>query len=300
MGEPITREAMTGAEPVPGLLQLGELLGELRRDAEEAHQAMKEGKPRGPITGLPQLDKHLGGRLAPGLNVIHGGPGIGKTAFALQLAATCGVPALYVSVEMAPLELLRRIIARHTTTSLDFIRAGSLSPEQIMEKAQSAIAALPSLAILDATETYASTKVLEAAAMWVRGNDQRHVLVIVDSIHSWVDSCPSEADEYTALNSGVAALRVLGRRLDIPVVGIAERNRSSMKGGGVSASAGTRKFEFGAEAMLELDQEEGAARNGAGEVPVKLKIPKNRNGQKGQTVNLLWHDAYQRFREVPQ
>ena len=37
-------------------------------------------------TGFPQLDEILGGGLAPGLVVLGGQPGVGKSTFCLQLA----------------------------------------------------------------------------------------------------------------------------------------------------------------------------------------------------------------------
>ena len=94
------------------------------------------------MRGLPTLDKNLGGRVAPGLSVIYGGPGIGKTAFALQTAATCGFPALYVSCEMSALELLRRIIARVTlyVAGLDPGRI-TVGGRDMMEKAAAAVEA---------------------------------------------------------------------------------------------------------------------------------------------------------------
>src|SRR5829696_3798503 len=87
------------------VMRLGDLIGALRDDAAAAYEAKQSGKPRGPITRIPQLDDVLGGALQPGVHVLHASPGAGKTALALQIAATCGFPALFVTCEMAPLEL---------------------------------------------------------------------------------------------------------------------------------------------------------------------------------------------------
>ena len=79
------------------LYPLSDLLGEWAADAEAAHEAHATGTPRGPVTGFPTLDHELGGYLVPGLHVLAGEPGKGKTALALQIAATCGAPALFVT-----------------------------------------------------------------------------------------------------------------------------------------------------------------------------------------------------------
>ena len=58
------------------------------------------GSPGGPVTGLAPVDIALGGYLAEGLHILHGAPGTGRTALSLQIAATCGAAALFVTAEM--------------------------------------------------------------------------------------------------------------------------------------------------------------------------------------------------------
>src|SRR3954451_12864646 len=81
----------------PRLLRLADLLGELESDATAAHDAYVSGRPRGPITTFKTLDRELGGALAPGIHVLHASPGVGKSALAFQIAATCEYPALFIT-----------------------------------------------------------------------------------------------------------------------------------------------------------------------------------------------------------
>src|SRR5207244_4282128 len=115
---------------VPTLTRLGDLLEEWQEDAEAAYAARQEGKPRGPVTGLKKTDDQLGGAFSPGVHVIHGTPGSGKTALCLQISTSCQCPAILLTCEMAPLELLRRLTARLTGTFLGRLRSGELEPEQ--------------------------------------------------------------------------------------------------------------------------------------------------------------------------
>ncbi len=287
--------AEVAAEPTAQLLRLGDLLGDFRRDADAAHLARTTGQPRGPVSGLAVLDRELGGALAPGLHGIHGNAGAGKTAFALQVAASCGCPALFVSCEMAPLELLRRQTARATRTYLGRLKSGELRGEDAEKLARRAIEAAPLLAFIDATRGPATPKYLLDCARIVRGQ-ARHLLIVVDSLHSWAQGISEGLPEYEALNAGLQDLQRLAAGLACPVVVVSERNRASMAGGGLSAGAGTRKIEYSAETIIELDRKNDAKEDGAGEVEVTLKLAKNRHGVADKPVALKFDGALQSFR----
>jgi replicative DNA helicase len=285
--------------PLPALYSLSALVDDLATDAEERHRAREAGKPFGPVTGFKGLDAALGSALGVGLHVLHGSPGVGKTAFALQVAALCGCPALYVTCEMAPLELLRRHTARVTGTFLGKFKTGELTGEAVRDLARKAAEAAPLLALLDATETPAEfDSILRPASAMQRDSPSGHVLVVIDSLHSWADSLGEGTEEYERLNLALTALRLLSKRLGCAVVVIAERNRAAMKSGGQSAGAGTRKIEYGAESVIELDADADAKPNANGEVPVQLKISKNRNGATGKPIALRFHGALQRYQEA--
>lgn len=293
----------------PRLYALGDLLGAWAQDAEAAHAAHESGTPRGPVTGLGKLDSDLGGCLAPGLHILHGEPGTGKTAFALQVAATCGAPALFVTTEMGPLELLRRITARVTGTYLGRLKSGELTVAASVELAAQAAAACPMLALMDATRDYlapwkvedsAPAGILEAAETWRERHKAASVLVIVDSLHTWADGAPLPlATEYERLNAAIDDLRRLAARLGAPVLAIAERNRANMASAGQSAGAGTRKLEYTADSVLALQRDAGDWQtDAAGEYSVSVKLAKNRNGATGPKVSLRFHGALQAFREA--
>jgi replicative DNA helicase len=304
----VTEIRTTGSQgeiSFPPLLRLGALLDSLIVDADARHEARLNGRPFGPVTGLPQLDEQLTGALAPGLHILHGSPGVGKTAFALQAAAQCGCACLYVTCEMSPLELLRRHTARVTGTYLGRLKTGELSGAQVRSLAIRAAGEAPLLAILDATEVCAPpAHVLTAAEVTRNGasvpGESRppHLLIIIDSLHSWADAfATGEVGEYDRLNEALAALRALSKRLDCPILAIAERNRAGMKAGGQSAGAGSRKIEYGAETVLELQMDDMVAPDANGAVTVELKISKNRNGAAGRPIELRFHGALQRYTE---
>ncbi len=295
-------EAMNATEQIEPpkdclrLSPLAALLADWQTEAEAARAAYESGTPRGPITALPHLDRHLGGFLCPGLHVVHGAPGTGKTALALQIAASCGAPALFVSCEMRPLELMRRVTARVTQTYLGRLKTGEIPAGVSLDLARQAAASAPQLVLADATRGYAPPDAILQAAEATRGKAGA-LLIVMDSVHSWVDGCEIDATEYEKLNAGLMQLRALAHKLDCAVLAIAERNRASMKTGGMSAGAGTRKIEYGAETVLDLSVPEDALENASGEKAVKLRFSKNRNGAAGSSVDLAFHGALQRFTE---
>ncbi len=280
----------------PRLFRLSDLLSEWETDARAAHDARVQGIARGPVTGFSSIDRELGGALCPGLHIVHGQPGAGKTAFTLQTASSCGCPCLYVTCEMSPLELLRRHTARVTRTFLGRLKTGELTPSDSLQLARRACAEVPLLAMCDATRSYASPRWIRDAALATKG-DHPHLLIVVDSLHSWAESAASDAPEYETLNAALVGLRQLAHQLNCPVLAVAERNRGTMNTGGLSAGAGTRKIEYGAETVLDMERDQTKREDAAGEVEITVKFAKNRHGAAGKKVVLYFHGALQKFRE---
>ncbi len=94
-----------------------------------------------------------------------------------------------------------------------------------------------------------------------------------------------------------ACLRQIALRQSSPILCMAERNRAAMTRGGLNAAAGTRQFEYGCETMRDLERKEDEKEDANGDVPITLRLVKNRHGACGRQVKLLFHGALQQFRE---
>lgn len=279
------------------LVRPASLLEMWQEAARSARVARETGVPRGPVTGFSEIDRTMGGALEVGVHVVHGGPGSGKSAFCLQVAAQCGYECLLVTVEMSPLELLRRTTARVTDTYLGRLKSGELSVPESLALARRGLDAIPRVVFMDATRQPAPAAWILEAAREIRGRDGGP-LIVVDSVHAWVQGVANEAAEYEALTQGVQALQQIAASLRVPVLAVSERNRAGMQSGGVSAGAGSRKLEYGAESVLELDRDkEGERFSGGDEARVRVKLSKNRHGSIGRPIILLFHGATQRFAE---
>ncbi len=297
----------------PRLHLLGGLLADLEADAQRRHDAKQSGAALGAVSGFLSLDERLGGSWAIGTHALHGSPGVGKTAFALQVAACCGCPALFVSCEMLPVELLRRHTARVTGTFLGKFKDGSLTSGAIVDHALKAVAAAPMLGILDGTGAPVSPADILQAAVTVRrlgangsaispAPENPHLLIVIDSLHTWADGYGA-GEEYDRLNAALVALKGVAVAERAAVVYVSERNRASMGKGGQNSGAGSRKIEYNAESVIGLnatqtDDEGCPVYDVNGETEVKLTFGKNRHGEAGKALRLLFSGRCQRFREV--
>ena len=274
------------------------LLGRAHRTYAEQQEARENGTAPGPITGLPRLDDGLGGWLREGIYVLHGGPGVGKTAFALQVAVDCGMPALYVTCEMSPDELFLRLTARFGGVSIGVVRKGRLAETDYWRAMDKASLAMHDLEVYDGTiATLTARQLGEELAdhfAWTRR------LVVIDSLHAWAMRVAPDLPEYEALNQAMDSLRSLASEFHIPILVISERNRSSMLAGGLHAAAGSRRIEYGCEAMLDFKLEEEkdddpmARRT---ESQVTVRIVKNRYGPPWLKVVMIFNGNSLEFRE---
>lgn len=258
-------------------IRIIDLKNELLAESNLSNESYESGMPGGAVSGLPSLDLELNGAFSPGLHFIHGGPGVGKTAFCLQTAANCRCPSLYVTCEMGAVELLRRCIARVTSTRLTELKNGKVPPFKVMELFEKSVPYIKNLVIGDSTCCFASPELIHDWAVAARG-DHKHILIVIDSLHSWAWGIREAPNGYETLNLAIDYLRVISQTLNCPILIIAERNRFSMNKSDVSSGKGTSKIEYSADTIIGLDRVKPDARKDArGEFDLILKISKNRH-----------------------
>ncbi|RYX81107.1 hypothetical protein EON83_25540 [bacterium] len=279
----------------PRLFRTSDIIGDVVAEAKAANQARQSGELRAPITGFKELDRAIGGTLPQiGPCMVLGNTGAGKTAFAMQIAASCGFPALYVTTEMAPAELFRRQMARVSDTFLGRLKSGEMTASDIEAIAKSTAKQMPQLAFVDSTTAFANPQFLRECAQAVKGN-AKTLLLIVDSLHTWTRGGNTGISEYEALNQNLLALQRLCHGLECPALVVCEQSRAAIAGGGgVNSGAGSRSIEYGAEIVFDLQAAKETDANGEREV--KVVIAKNRHGAAGVQIELSFNGALQRFK----
>lgn len=136
-------EPMPKGEEAEPLRRLDGLLDEALRRSEERRAGREKPIP------LPWSDmlEQFGGGLWPGVHVLVGGTGTGKTAWALQVAlhaAKHGFPVGYVGLELEDMQIALRLLAEEARVQWSKLYLGKAS-ENESEKAHAATGALASL-----------------------------------------------------------------------------------------------------------------------------------------------------------
>jgi hypothetical protein len=286
------------------------LVNDLLAQCNQRARLSAEGKPVAPQLPTGKLNEILSGGLAIGLTVLHGAPGAGKSAFAWQTACECGCPALVVSAELPATELLLRLTARVTETPRQKLLY--MPREQLAPLLQRAIGSCPHVGIVDLTRyvppqngdgdgrgTRTLWEVLAdfvtALVEYNASNVQApYPLLVVDSVHTIARLAGApDVREYDRLSDALTSLDTIARHFGVAVLGVAERNREAMQGGGITAAAGHRLFEYVSEAMLSLDVErdnnQNPVRRADDAVKLTMRVLKNRNGELAEVA--LWFDG---------
>lgn len=261
----------------------GDYSAEMVADATARKQRLDEGIPLGPKTSIPSLDEVFDGGLWPGSHVLVGPPGGGKTTLCVQMAIRCGIPALYVSLEMSARQILRRAMAHVTGHFVSRYRREP-NPDTVTEHMAQLAKVAPWFAVTeDAASSISQARELKAAAK------APHVLLIVDSLQIFASLTSDLPSEYEQVSETMQKFRVLGDD-DFVTILLSQTNRlgRSMSGGtSMESAAGGHKIEHLAETYIGLRPGEATI-----DVPdhadvVMVDVRKNREGRTADEQNAI-------------
>lgn len=265
-------------------------------------------------TGIAALNTVLAnGGWRPGVVLVGGVTGIGKSAFGLFTAlhaAKQGHPALYVSVEQSPQDLMGRAVCSGTQRPI----------AEYWNRSPSYLAAAREVAdelplsnwypLDDPFLTVDEEGTVARLRRWVAqliAQTGQIPLVIVDYLQRLR---PPEADRrldhHRQVSQAGLGLAQLARDFGCPVLAISSVNRQSYdKAPSLDAFKGSGDLEYDADACLLLrlaasdDQEAAKLERSPGVVPVRLHLLKNRYGPTlvDDPVELDFDRRYGGFRE---
>lgn len=198
-----------------------------RRRQRETTGAPVMGLP----TGLGGLDRLLGG-LEPGLTLLAGPPGVGKTTLALQIAASASVaaPVIFVTFENSPANLTLKGIAACAGVNTRDVQRGWADLDALAQGARDWAPVANRLALVEGTGRLTAAQLRALALRGMARHKAETCLIVVDYLQLWAKAA-ADLRGFATVRERVetlgASLRELAMRLDAPVLALASQNRTA-------------------------------------------------------------------------
>lgn len=205
--------------------EMKDVMIETLKDIDDKYQKRDDYSLR---TGYLDLDKIIEGLHEQELTLLGARPGVGKTAFSLQMAehiAKKGVYVYFVSLEMSRKQLGNRIIAREAEIDSHVLRMGWLTEENFAKINEVAGNVADIKMCIDSEST--TIQDIEDKANELKQEKDLGLMVI-----DYLQLLKSR-NKFTNREQEVAdisrRLKLLSKELDIPVVALCQLNRETEK-----------------------------------------------------------------------
>ena len=281
---------------------------------EQIDARMENGDGSGVLTGFTDLDQLTGGMHPAELIIIAGRPSMGKTALAANIAeyvaVEAGKPTLFVSLEMARLELVQRIMCSAGEIPGEKIRTGFLSADDHQKLIEVSAKLGKSPMFIDDSPSRTVTEIAATA----RRIKRRHglSLIVVDYLQLiQPDDARDPRQEQVAKMA--RRLKMIARELEVPLICLAQLNRQAemtkdnrpklshlRESGAIEQDADVVMMVHREEYYLSAQErqalkDQGNPNNVIGQAEVILA--KQRNGPTGE-VKLHWFQQFTRFKNA--
>jgi replicative DNA helicase len=255
------------------------------------------------ITGVPtgymDLDERLYGLQPNALIIVGARPAMGKTAFALGMAAHAAVearvPTLIFSLEMGCDEITNRLLVSEARVDAGRMRNGRLT-EPDWPKISSAVARLGDAPLFIDDNPNTTVMEIRAKARRLKARNGGLGLIIVDYLQ--LMSGASNENRQLEVSSISRGLKILARELEVPVVALSQLSRQ------LEARADKRpvladlresgSLEQDADVVMFLYRDEMYNPESSDRGTAEVIIAKHRNGPTGK-IQLAFLDHYTRF-----
>ena len=291
----LERRSSAEAKPIQSVLE--EVM--VRMDARMKHEHTIGGVE----TGFTDLDQLCGGLHNSELVILAARPSMGKTALAMNIAEHAAInlkqPVLFVSLEMAALELADRLLCSAAQVNGHRLRNGTISQEDRRRLVQtsSEIGAAP--LFIDDTPSRTLTEIAAVARRLKR--KQGLSMIVIDYLQLIEPDNPRDPRQEQVARIA-RRLKGMSRELDIPVLCLAQLNRQAevsrdnrprlnhlRESGAIEQDADVVMFVHREEYYQTNDEDRERVRGQA-----EIIIAKQRNGPIGD-VKLLWQHDFTRF-----
>ena len=253
-------------------------------------------------TGFIDFDQMTGGLQKSELIILAARPSMGKTALAMNMAehaALTGVATLFVSLEMAAIELGDRLLCSLARVNGNRLRNGTVSHEERRKLINAAAQISQSPLFIDDSPSRTMTEIAANARRLKRSHDLG--LIVIDYLQL-IDPDNSRDPRQEQVSKISRRLKGLAREMQVPVLCLGQLNRqvesSSSNKPQLSHLRESGAIEQDADIVMFVHREEYYMSNEEDREQVRgqadLLIRKNRSGPVGE-VKLTWSHEFTRF-----
>jgi replicative DNA helicase len=255
------------------------------------------------ITGVPSgyldLDEQLAGLQPSNLVIVGARPAMGKTAFALGMAANAAmeaqVPVLFFSLEMSHSEISQRLLCAEARVDATRMRNGRLH-ESDWPKITHAIGRLAEAPIYIDDNPNVTVMDIRAKARRMKSRDGLG-LVVIDYLQLMTGRAKAE-NRQVEVSEISRSLKILARELEVPVVALSQLSRNlEMRADKRPVLADLREsgsLEQDADVVMFIYRDEIYDSESSDRGTAEIIVAKHRNGPTGKT-QLAFLDHYTRF-----
>ena len=280
-------------------VRVGDVMTETIKKVDELYQ--RKEMVTGVATGYRDLDRLTAGFQPSDLLIVAGRPGMGKTAFALNIAVNAafrGIGVAVFSLEMAMEQLVLRMLCSEARVDHSRLRTGYLRDTEFpaLVKAAGRLGDAP--VYIDDTPAVTVLEVRAKTRRLVRDRSRKIGLVVIDYLQlmrGHRDS-PNREQEISEISR---SLKALAKELRVPVVALSQLNRRvEERGDKHPVMADLREsgaIEQDADVIMFVYRDEAydATKNPG---VAEIIIAKQRNGPV-DTLKLTFLKEYTRFED---
>ena len=272
---------------------------------KEAYTRLDARKKKGNLeysglpTGFIELDTLTAGFQESELIIVAARPSVGKTAFALNILRHMtveeNIPALFVSLEQSRVEIAERMLCNQARIKSDRLRKGHLGLDEQDKLHAGADALSHAKLFIDDTPGQNMLRIAaNARRLKLRHKIRTVVIDYLQLIDPALKSRESRQEQVAAISR---RLKFLARELKIPVIALAQVNRSSEDRTDhrprLSDLRESGAIEQDADTVIMLHRPE-YHEPGQYEGVLEVIVAKQRNGPTGK-VELMFEKEFMRF-----
>lgn len=281
------------------------MVGDVVKDSIKKVEQLYERKEMitGVSSGFRDLDRLTAGLQPSDLIIVAGRPSMGKTAFALNIAANAafsGVGVAVFSLEMATEQLVLRMLCSEARVDHSRIRTGYLRESEFPSLVMAAGRLGDTPIYIDDTAAISVLELRAKARRLVRDTSKKIGLVIIDYLQLMrgMGTAPNREQEISEISR---SLKALAKELNVPVIAISQLNRRVEDRGDkrpmMSDLRESGAIEQDADVIMFIYREEVYSRDNE-EIRglAEVDVAKQRNGPVDK-VQLTFVKEYTRFED---